>query len=88
MKVPAKDAAIYLVMKNVSNNDIRRYKILVNSVYKPLRYEIQMKVPIGQTLTQPFPLINISNQPNIFNATFTSNQAANNRNSFVFTNQK
>ena len=40
MKVPAKDAAIYLVMKNASNNDIRRYKILINSVYKPLRYEI------------------------------------------------
>jgi len=61
MKMPVKDAALYLVMRNTSNNDIRRYKILINSVYKPLRYELEMKIPVNQTITQPLPLINISN---------------------------
>lgn len=36
--MPVKDAPIYLIMKNNSLTDIRRYKILVNCVYKPLRY--------------------------------------------------
>lgn len=40
MKIPVKEAPLYLIMKNSSNTDIRRYKILVNSVYKPLRYEL------------------------------------------------
>lgn len=73
MKMPVKDAAIYLIMKNNSNNDIRRYKILINSIYKPLRYELEMKVPVNQSITQPLPLINISNDPNTFNVTFTTN---------------
>ena len=38
MKMPVKDAMIYLIMKNASNNDIRRYKVLISSAYKPLRY--------------------------------------------------
>lgn len=71
MKMPVKDAALYLLMKNTSGNDIRRYKILINSVYKPLRYELEMKIPVNQTISQPLPLINISNEPNNFNATFT-----------------
>lgn len=73
MKMPVKDAAIYLIMKNNSNNDIRRYKILINSIYKPLRYELEMRVPVNQSITQPLPLINISNDPNTFNVTFTTN---------------
>jgi len=40
MKMPAKDAPIFLVLKNSSNTDIRIYKILINSVFKPLRYEM------------------------------------------------
>lgn len=38
--MPVKDAPMFLIMKNNSNNDIRRYKILINSAYKPLRYEL------------------------------------------------
>lgn len=47
-----------------------------------------MKVPVGQSFTQPLPLINISNEPNTFNAILNSNESANNRNVFVFNNQK
>lgn len=60
MKMPAKEAPIYLVMKNSSASDIRCYKVLINSVFKPLRYELEMKVPVNQSVTQPLPLINIS----------------------------
>lgn len=88
MKMPVKDAALYLLMKNTSGNDIRRYKILINSVYKPLRYELEMKIPVNQTISQPLPLINISNEPNNFNATFTCGQNSINKSVFVFNNQK
>ena len=38
MKVPVKDGILYLVLKNQSKTDIRRYKLCLNSVYKPLKY--------------------------------------------------
>ena len=72
MKVPVKDAVLHLVMKNSSGTDIRRYKVLVNCVYKPLRYELEMKIPVNQEVTQPIPLINITSDPNFFNVMFSS----------------
>jgi hypothetical protein len=47
-----------------------------------------MKIPLNQSITQPLPLINISNEPNLFNATFVTNEATNSRNAFTFVNQK
>ena len=34
---------------------------------------MEMRVPVNQSLTQPLPLINISNDPNTFNVSFISN---------------
>ena len=60
MKVPVKDGILYLTMKNSGGTDIRKYKLVFNCVYKPLRYELEMKIPVNQSITQPIPLINIS----------------------------
>lgn len=61
MKVPVKDGVLYLMLKNSSNTDVRRYKLIVNSVYKPLRYEMEIRVPVNESVKQPLPLINVSN---------------------------
>lgn len=61
MKMPTKDVPIYFTMKNQSGTDIRIYKILINSVYKPLRYEMEIRASVNETITQALPLINVSN---------------------------
>ena len=75
MKIPVKDAVLFLTMKNSSNTDIRRYKLILNSIYKPLRYELEMRIPINQSITQPIPLINITSENNLFNVTFSSHNS-------------
>lgn len=47
-----------------------------------------MKIPLNQSITQPLPLINISDEPNVFNVTFISNEVITSRNAFTFNNQK
>ena len=38
MKIAAKQASFFLMIKNQSGTDIRKYKVLLNSIFKPLRY--------------------------------------------------
>ena len=71
MKIPIKDAPLYLFLKNASGTDVRRYKVFINSVYKPLKYEMEMKIPVNQKLTQPLPLINVSDFKNTFNVSLS-----------------
>lgn len=78
MKMPVKEAPLYLSLKNSTGTDIRRYKMFINSIYKPLRYEMQMKIPVNQVLTQPLPLINITEQQNIFNVSLITNDSSKN----------
>ena len=40
MKVAVKEASFVLILKNPQGTDVRRYKVLVSSVYKPLKYEL------------------------------------------------
>ena len=67
MKIPIKDAPLQLILKNNSGTDIRKYKLFLSSTYKPLKYEMEMKIPVNQKLIQPLPLINITEKPNVFN---------------------
>ena len=86
MKLPVKDAPLYLFLKNVSGTDLRRYKLYINSIYKPLRYEMEMRIPVNQKITQSLPLINISDTPNTFNIGLVTNELS--KNSFVITKDK
>ena len=54
------------MIRNQSGTDIRKYKVLINSNYKPLRYEIEMKTPINKSISQKLPLVNLSKDPNNF----------------------
>jgi hypothetical protein len=49
------------MIKNQSGTDIRKYKVLVNSNYKPLRYEVEMKTPVNKSISQKLPLVNLTN---------------------------
>lgn len=40
MKMAIKEGSFILLIRNQSGTDIRRYKVLLNSVYKPLKYEL------------------------------------------------
>jgi hypothetical protein len=40
MKIAAKDVSFILSLRNASGTDLRKYKVLLTSVYKPLRYEL------------------------------------------------
>lgn len=86
MRIPAKDAPLTLLLKNASGTDIRKYRILINSVYKPLRYEMEMKVLVNQKITQPLPLINISDSTNTFNVTLNANESS--KNIFILSKEK
>jgi hypothetical protein len=76
MKIAIKEASFILLVKNHSATDIRRYKVLLNSVYKPLKYELEMKTPVNKLLSQKLPLINISNQTNTFYVTILTNEVS------------
>ena len=38
MKTAIKDGSFVVVMRNQSGTDIRRYKVVLNSAFKPLKY--------------------------------------------------
>lgn len=60
MKIAAKDVSFVLSIRNASGTDLRRYKVLLTSVYKPLKYEVEMRIPVNKNLPQPLPLINLN----------------------------
>jgi hypothetical protein len=73
MKVAVKEASFVLILRNPQGTDVRRYKVLITSVYKPLRYELEMKTPINKLLTQKLPLVNLNNDTNSYCLTLTTN---------------
>ena len=73
MKVAVKEASFVLILRNPQGTDVRRYKVLITSVYKPLRYELEMKTPINKLLTQKLPLVNLNNDTNSYYLTLTTN---------------
>ena len=86
MKLPVKDAPLYLFLKNTTGTDIRRYKLYLNSIYKPLRYEMEMKIPVNQKIVQALPLINISEHSNTFNIGLVTNETS--KSTFLITKDK
>ncbi len=64
------------MIRNPVGSDVRKYKVLVSSLYKPLKYEIEMKTSINKTLTQKLPLINIHNESNSFYVSMQANQVS------------
>ncbi len=60
MKLAVKEASFIIMIRNPSGTDMRRYKVLLSSVYKPLRYELEMKASINKVLSQKLPLINVN----------------------------
>lgn len=73
MKVAVKEASFVLILRNPQGTDVRRYKVLISSVYKPLKYELEMKTPINKLLTQKLPLVNLNNDTNSYFLTLTTN---------------
>ena len=66
MKYPIKEGSFILLLKNSAGTDLRKYQVVLNAVYKPLRYELQMRIPANNSLTQPLPMINLTNENNIY----------------------
>lgn len=65
-------------MRNLAGTDVRKYKVLISAISKPLRYELEMKTPINKFITQNLPLINVTTEPNTFIITLTSNDQSKN----------
>lgn len=76
MKMAVKEGSFFLLIRNQVGTDIRRYKVLLNSVYKPLKYELEMKASVNKLLSQKLPLININNESNTFYLTLLTNEAS------------
>ncbi len=76
MKTAIKDGSFILLIRNQSGTDIRRYKVLLNSSFKPLKYELEMKTPVNKFISQKLPLININAEPNTFYLSMLTNEAS------------
>jgi len=61
LKSPVKEGSFTVNLRNIAGTDIRKYKITMNAVSRPLKYELEMKTPANRPITQPLPLINLSN---------------------------
>ncbi len=66
MKYPIKDGSFILFLRNSSGTDVRKYQVLLNAVYKPLRYELEMRTAVNKNIVQPLPLINLTNDNNTY----------------------
>ncbi len=66
LKSAIKEGSFTVNLKNTAGTDIRKYKVMLSAISKPLRYELEMKIPSNKALTQPLPLINLGSEKNIF----------------------
>ena len=73
MKYPVKEGSFVLLIRNASGTDVRKYQVILNSIYKPLRYELEMKIPANKTITQPLPLINLTAENNTYRVSLAVN---------------
>ena len=60
LKSAIKEGSFTVNLKNIAGTDIRKYKVTLNAVARPLRYELEMKTPANKLIMQPLPLINLS----------------------------
>ena len=51
-----------ITLKNLDKTDVRRYKLLVNPLPKPVKAALEFKVPAREVITQELPIINSSQQ--------------------------
>lgn len=72
LKSPIKEGSFTINLKNIAGTDIRRYKIILNASARPLRYELQLKTPVNKAITQQLPLVNITNDKNIYIVTLNA----------------
>lgn len=61
LKSAIKEGSFTVSLKNAAGTDVRKYKVSLSAVAKPLRYELEMKTACNKSLSQPLPLINLSN---------------------------
>jgi hypothetical protein len=66
MKAAIKEGTFTVNLRNTAGTDIRKYKVTLNAVSRPLRYELEMKTPANRPLQQPLPLINLSQERSLF----------------------
>ena len=72
MKYPIKEGSFILFLKNSAGTDLRKYQVTLSAIYKPLRYELEMKVAVNKSVTQPLPLINLTTENNTYRVTLNT----------------
>ena len=71
LKAPVREGSFTFHMRNQSATDIRKYKVVLTAVARPLKYELEIKTPANRSLTQPLPLVNVSNEKNCYSVTLS-----------------
>lgn len=66
LKSAIKEGSFTVNLRNGAGTDIRKYKVTLSAVAKPLRYELEMKIATNKVLSQPLPLINLTMEKNVF----------------------
>lgn len=57
-KNPVKDLVVYMTLKNTDKTDVRKYKIMVNALPKPVKAAIEMVCPAREQVVQEIPIVN------------------------------
>ena len=71
LKSSIKEGSFSINLRNAAGSDIRKYKVNLTAVARPLRYELELKTPVSKLITQPLPLINVTNERNLYHISLT-----------------
>ena len=61
-KQPVKDLVCTLTMRNSDRTDVRRYRVTVNALPKPIKAVIEIACPARETIVQEIPIVNPSDR--------------------------
>jgi len=61
-KNPYKDYRVMLVLRNANRTDVRRYKLQVTALPKPVKATLEMTAPAKEVVVQEIPIVNNSDK--------------------------
>jgi hypothetical protein len=76
-KNAVRDLVVYMTLKNADKTDVRKYRILINALPKPVKAVMEMVCPAREQVVQEIPIVNPSDREWTIKIQLLSDQNAN-----------
>lgn len=61
-KNAVKELTVYMTLRNLDKTDVRKYRVVINCLPKPIKAQMEMMCPARESVVQEIPIVNPSDR--------------------------